>query len=352
MQAAGSLSRLFSESTTPYLDYRLAENIFCYAFDAENKSRSDNAVDAVIDQVGFGIKTFKSDSNQKYEKIAEFNAAFPRYKNLDIEKKINAIADLRNMRLTFAKSLYGLETMLYHYLTRRRFLIEISEVEMLQINQSAITNIRRSKGSIFFNDGRNEYKFSETKSVLYQRFDVDKPIDTIQIKLLEEPLMVLEQLVSASATELSGDKNDDVLFLSLYSTRGTGEKFVPEKSGLNQWNAAGRERDPDEVYIPIPIAIHQKYPNFFPKRDTKFILHLPNKNTLSVKLCQDNSKALMSDPNKALGRWLLRDILKLGEGELLTYSKLVEIGVDSVKVRKIDQINFEIDIVSRKGRSL
>ena len=25
----GSLSKLFSDNTTPYLDYRLAENIFC-----------------------------------------------------------------------------------------------------------------------------------------------------------------------------------------------------------------------------------------------------------------------------------------------------------------------------------
>ena len=51
----------------------------------------------------------------------------------------------------------------------------------------------------------------------------------------------------------------------------------------------------------------------------------------------------MSNPNQDLGKWLLRKLLKLKEGELLTYQKLAEIGVDSVQVTKIDNANFEID---------
>ncbi len=41
LQVIGSLSRLFSESTEPYIQYRIAENLFCKAFDAENLSRTD-----------------------------------------------------------------------------------------------------------------------------------------------------------------------------------------------------------------------------------------------------------------------------------------------------------------------
>ncbi len=63
---------------------------------------------------------------------------------------------------------------------------------------------------------------------------------------------------------------------------------------------------------------------------------------LNVKVCQDNSKALMSNPNKALGKWLLRDVLNLKEGVLLTYEKLQTIGIDAVRIDKYDDGNYAI----------
>jgi len=36
--------------------------------------------------------------------------------------------------------------------------------------------------------------------------------------------------------------------------------FYADKSGLNQWNARGRDRNPNEVYIPIPAEIHKNFP--------------------------------------------------------------------------------------------
>lgn len=117
-----------------------------------------------------------------------------------------------------------------------------------------------------------------------------------------------------------------------------------EKSGLNQWNAGGRKRDLGEIYIPIPIEIHKRFPNFFPPRDQKFNLKVPTNEILSAKVCQENSKALMTDPNKALSDWLLRKVLQLQEGELATIEKLNELGFDSVIITKINNENFEIDI--------
>ena len=38
LKIVGSLSNLFSESQIPYLYYRVAEKIFCKAFDAEDLS--------------------------------------------------------------------------------------------------------------------------------------------------------------------------------------------------------------------------------------------------------------------------------------------------------------------------
>ena len=118
---------------------------------------------------------------------------------------------------------------------------------------------------------------------------------------------------------------------------------VFEKSGLNQWNAGGRARHSDEVYIPIPSEIHKNFQGFFPNRDTPFSLKLPNGNIMQSKVCQDNNKALMSYSNRELGKWILRDILKLKEGELLTYEKLQILGIDSVRIDKISNSEFEIN---------
>ena len=40
------LSRLFSESEVPFIQYRIAENVFCRSFNADNLSRGDSAFDA------------------------------------------------------------------------------------------------------------------------------------------------------------------------------------------------------------------------------------------------------------------------------------------------------------------
>ena len=50
----------------------------------------------------------------------------------------------------------------------------------------------------------------------------------------------------------------------------------------------------------------------------------------------------MTNPNIALANWLLKDVLQLKERELLTYKKLEIIGIDSVKIEKIDDENFKI----------
>ena len=51
----------------------------------------------------------------------------------------------------------------------------------------------------------------------------------------------------------------------------------------------------------------------------------------------------MSKHNADLGKWLLRDVLNLKEGQLLTYKKLQEIGLDSVIIERIDSRTYAID---------
>lgn len=132
---------------------------------------------------------------------------------------------------------------------------------------------------------------------------------------------------------------DEFLYLPLYSR--TGKIHVAEQSGLNQWNACGRPRNFDEVYIPIPSNIHRSFPHFFPDRNTYFALFLPNKDVIISKVCQDNGKALMSNPNSDLGKWILRDVLNVEQGKLVTYQMLEEQQIDSVVIRNISQNEHE-----------
>lgn len=64
---------------------------------------------------------------------------------------------------------------------------------------------------------------------------------------------------------------------------------------------------------------------------------------MQSKICQDGGKALMSYSNRELGQWILRDILKLREGQVLDYEKLQTIGIDSVRIDKISNSDFEIN---------
>lgn len=51
----------------------------------------------------------------------------------------------------------------------------------------------------------------------------------------------------------------------------------------------------------------------------------------------------MSDPNKALGEWILRKVLGLRKGELLTREYLDKLGIDSVRLTKNSDEEFELD---------
>ncbi|MBM7620195.1 hypothetical protein JOC95_002048 [Bacillus tianshenii] len=383
LMSAGALSNLFSNNDTPYLVSRNVENAYCEAFGADNLGRSDCSADAALDGVGIGIKTFIHGNGRTLQKVAEFNKDSELYRNQLPKELINTVATLRNERIDFTMRTYRLKSMIYHCVTRKPGKILIFESPMDKVDIANIRNISLSnKNTITFEDGKNEYSFNLTKSTLYKRFITTEPLAEIEVKILENPYSALAKLaeimlpkvetysfksileqvedykkeskqaeqidmifvdppysVGASKQKIVSDKH---VILPLYSDRGN-KRHVPEKSGLNQWNASGRPRHHDEVYIPIPKWIHDVFPTFFPPRDENFQLRLPDKSLLSAKVCQDNSKALMSNPNKDLGEWMLRQVLDLKERELLTYEYLQVLGIDSVIVYKHSEKHYSID---------
>ena len=341
LQIIGGLSRLSSDRLEPFLYYRMAENIFCMAFGADNLSRSDTAIDVKKDKIGIGLKTFLHKNGKSFEKISEFNKERDLFKSYesDPKKLVNIICDLRNKRIDIASNIHGAskDKFLYHCVTRAPNLFKIHESKMSSINIEKINDVKKKDNNIWFNDGINDYNFSLSKSTLFQRFII-KPVFEVDSKIIENPFDILKDIIT-KMQPLHKITFKESIILPLYSK----DKKIPERSGLNQFRAKGRDRDANEIYIPVPAWIHKKFSNFFPPREVSFDLSLPNKKILQVKLCQDGSKALMSNPNKDLGQWLLRDVLQLKEGKLLTYKMLEEIGIDSVEISKDSHDKFYIN---------
>ena len=346
IQAVASLSRLFNDSHIPFLHYRTTENIFCKSFQAENLSRADTAYDAKIDNIGIGIKTFIA-TNESNQKIAEFNKRSKELTKIKDEeqKLVKELSKLRNERIDFANRVYGIKKGIYHCLMRQKNQIIIFESDYSSININEIRNIKSKDKSIYFEDGINKYSFNFSKSTLYKRFSIPQNKLTIDIKIIDDPYnLILNLLRNYDFSETIEDKKECVI-LPMYSTKNLKNKIIPEKSGLNQWNAGGRKRNLGEVYIPIPQKIHKLKPDFFPRRNKEFELILPSNQSLKAKICQEGNKALMTNPNHDLSEWLLRKTLKLQKGKLLTYNHLIELGIDSLKITKINQKQFKIDFV-------
>ena len=351
LQATGSLSKLFNETSDPFLYYRAHENIFCLALGAENLSRSDLSYDAKIGSTGYGLKTFLHQNGKTFQKVAEFNTLSTELRKLKGMDLIKRVSELRNKRIETTDALHKVTKSLYHCVTRKDGVFFIYELPLEPV-QIASLKIKEDKtNTIIFTDGKNEYTYSISKSTLLKRFNLSGPaLAKFDVKVLDNPFDEILKL-SPALTKVSKKSTlhpgIDFVFLPLYSRRDKETLEQAERSGLNQWNADGRPRDPDEVYIPIPSWIHEYCEGFFPDNvKTQFELILPDGTTLNAKLCQSGLKGLLSNPNKALGKWLLRDVLKLREGTVVTRKILNEADIDSVMVTKIKSGVYKIDFAS------
>ncbi|MBQ9792438.1 MAG: NgoFVII family restriction endonuclease, partial [Clostridia bacterium] len=111
----GKLTRLFSDSDSPYLPYRVQENVFCKYFQADNISRSDCSADAKKNNIGIGLKTWVGSDDQK---VAEFNRLRTTFAGLTGLELVRRISVLRNERIRVTKNLHGLTEMVYHIVKR------------------------------------------------------------------------------------------------------------------------------------------------------------------------------------------------------------------------------------------
>ena len=356
LKMMGLLSNLFAESKNPFLYYRAMENIFCKAFNADNLSRSDVSADAGKNGIGIGLKTFLQNNGNTFQKIAEFNKESYLLRDLTGTDLVRMVSEMRNQRIESTMRICNLYDMMYHLVTRSNKYMAIYEEHMDLININNIKITQTNNTTIHFTDSLHDYSFSLSKSTLLKRFDTTdkRKIFGFDVEVLADPYDFLLNIKNGkiSKTEFNATLNDsddfiDYIVLPLYSPR---TKQVEEKSGLNQWNAGGRPRSENEVYISIPSWIHQKKKDFFTynsdeNKTNPFDVKLPNGKIISMRVAQQKGKALMSNPNSALGEWILRDILELKPKVLVTKEILDMIGIDSVKLSKTGDGRYYLDFL-------
>jgi len=374
LRAVASLSRLYSENTVAYVDSRFVERLFIRVAGARDLSRTDKSFDALIEpDIGVGIKTFLGGTgNSKREKVAEFTTFAREGEFLDLSQNelMQKVSTFRNNRvLSDARELgVSLEKSVYHCLVRIATGAVIHEEPYGLIDMDSLILAPKPNNGMHFADKFGRYNYNVAKNVLLKEFVFNRNTNFIELPIHED---IFERVLEFSrksrvgvnmlgeSVAISSDSGEelievladyyeipgvDYVVLPLYSLRGA-VKTVQEKSGINQWNAGGRPRTFGEAYVPIPIEVHRLCPKFFPDRDSSFALQLPDRRySTRAKVCQENSKALMSDPNTALGHWILkvidpvradREFVRPPSGHRpYVYEDLIRIGKDAVKVSR------------------
>lgn len=382
LEIFGALSGLFkdteagSSADKPYLYYRNHEQLFARIFDVEDLTRHDSAFDAIAkvgdNRIGIGLKTWIHSRDKTFQKVAEFNKValtdirplIDKGTPLDVVKKV---ASLRNKRIELDQRTYKTTHTIYHNITRDSNVMNIveSDYDLIDINSINNISVNKDKSVFDFQDKNKKYKFYVSKSVLLQEFDASKEtiVTKIPITQFKDPFELLAHIhvTNSSVNKLVPlkEKIEDpkkVIYLPIYSD---SSMKVEEKSGFNAWNAAPKTRGSDkprpdfEAYIPIPIWIHHLFPHFFGfnaldkeerNASTGFELQLPDDRVITAIVTQDNGKGLQTNPQSILGKWILHDVFGLKAKELLTLNMLNELGVDSLKIIKINDNKFKIDL--------
>jgi hypothetical protein len=392
LQVYGALSNLFRQKQgdmIPYLDSKFQETVFAKIFNSQNADIGNTPHDVVSvlgsDRIGIGLKTWMN-SKPSFQKVMqlkryqnEINGVF---KERDFEALAYKISEIKNDRMKSDYKRLGLSENknIYHYVTRDegRFIINECAYPLIDLNN--LKNFNLSSTAFSWSDGQKDYKYTFGDSQIHQKFDSSKKdtflLHQFDIQIIDDPFSFLLEAYFNFINQVKFDQKSVVeVYLPLYSYQ---TKEVEEKSGLNAWNAAPKNKGSEtlrplnEVYIPIPREFHKKHPNFFikdifdfekeqkshqgnkeNKPEVRFYLQLPNGKKIPSLVTQSNMKGLQSGSNterdengkrygqSALGQWLLVDVLGLKDRKLVTREWLQKKGTDSVRLwRNIDDYSI------------
>ncbi len=391
LQVYGALSNLFRQKQgelIPYLDSKFQETVFAKIFKSQNVDIGNTPHDVLSvfgsDRIGIGLKTWMSSkpSFQKVMQLKRYQNEINSISKSDFEAIAYKISEIKNEKMRSDYKRLGLteDKNIYHYVTRDEGSFNLNESSYLLIDTNNLRDFNPTSTALSWSDGNKNYKFTFGDSQIWQKFDSSKQ-DTFKLKqfdvnIIQDPFkFLLDSYLNLIGTTKLVENDIVEIYLPLYSF---DSKEVEEKSGLNAWNGASKNkgsntlRPLNEVYIPVPIDFHRKYPAFFTKdiltlikdranyegskenRPTvRFHLQLPNGKRIPSLLTGDNLKNFQSGSNteydvngkrfgqSALGQWLLLDVLGLKERKLVTREWLQKKGTDSVRLwRKKDDYSI------------
>lgn len=399
LQVYGALSNLFRQKQgdlIPYLDSKFQETVYAKIFKSKIADLNNTPHDVVStfgnERIGIGLKTWMH-SRPSFQKVMQLKSYQDEirksYRGDDLEAFAAKISELKNEKVKSDQMRLGLseDKNIYHYITRDEGRFVINECAYSLIDTNNLQNFNLTPTAFSWSDGKKDYRFTLGDSQIHQKFDSSKDdselITQFDITIIEDPFAFLLKAY-LNLKDYQPVVQDDIVevYLPLYSYHS---KEVEEKSGLNAWNAAPKNkgsntaRPLNEVYIPIPREFHKKNPDFFTKDifeferlqkqydgpdeekpQVRFHLQLPNGKIIPSLVTQSSMKGLQSGSNTerdengkrygqaALGQWLLVDVLGLKERKLVTRDWLKMKGTDSVRLwrKKDDYSIINIDFAA------
>jgi hypothetical protein len=256
LSAVSKLSGLFSESAVPFINYRVAENIFCRSFDAGNLSRSDTAFDANYNSIGVGLKTFTCNTNNSTEKVAEFNSLSRILADFKGKELAIKLGEFRNDRINLANRLYNIESSLYHIVARKEKELLLYETDYNTIDIANIHSVKDNKASLQFEDGNNFYSFNYSKSTLFRKFIIPQNAFRLPIDIIEDPYSLLLELFEENKNLKTATdklvKGENYVILPLYGIQKK-EKFIFERSSAIFGNPYATARSSHYDFLRIVI---------------------------------------------------------------------------------------------------
>lgn len=379
----GALSGLFKDNKEganarkPYLYYRNHEQLFARVFNVEDLTRKDSAFDALgpweNDRVGIGLKTWIHTKDNTYQKVAEFNKLAPEViapliKNGTSEEVIRKVSQLRNERIMLDKRLYKTDRDVYHFITRDDDVMNIIETPYDLIDIDSLELISDGK-TYTFKDKLHNYKFYTSKSVLLEEFDASagEIVEQIPIEQFNDPFELIRMInLPKENYEVACEEKEDYevineeIILPLYQDKKEGP-VVSDCSGINIRHSKPKNKGSNtprpeyEIEVRVSAWIHHIFPKFFGinafdndeihnKELNDFDLVLPDGRVLRGRIKQENGKSLQTNPQGALGEWILKDVLGLENREVVTMDYLKTLGIDSLRITKLDDKHFKITV--------
>lgn len=387
----GALSAMFnqksSETGAPYLDSKFQETIYAKTFNSEDvdigNTPHDIRSEFGAEKIGIGLKTWLN-SKPSYQKVmqlksyrSEIDPFLPTAKkDGDPEALANILSKIKNDRLITDYKRLGLteDSNIYHYVTRDKGVLRLTETSYPLVDISTLKPGKMTKSSFTFSDKYKQYRFSYSDHTIWMHFSEDDPetylLDTIDVEILKDPFAFLKSAFEKQRGVYIPKTDDEkYLYLPLYSYR---DKKVGKRSGLNAWNGNPKSkgsttiRPEGEAYIPIPKALWAKRPFWVDpnvdmrnykeyKRKTgrssyPIRLHMPDGTVFNALFAQAGFKALQTDPQSILGKWILnvlgikaprRKSYDQESDNVVTMQLLQKVGFDSVKLWHKDPNNYK-----------